>query len=645
MKTKTLLATGFGGVTGLLLIIALAAGIALNAANHGFDDYLELSEDANIAAEVEAGMLLTRLSAKHFIQTQDPDAVGDFKARYADLSAAATAADAAIQKPERREQLLVIEQQLSQYQNAFDTIVSLMAERDDVVLNTLDPNGLAARQAVTEIMTSAYDDRDVEAAYRAGLVQETLMLARLYGSKFLTANQREDLERALTELRDNMKPRLNKLDTELQNPRRRTLLAGLRKNIDAYDAALVKIGDIISERNNIIAEQLDTVGPRVAAAAGNVRASVSADQAQLGDAVSAANTTALIVVAVVAILSLVAATGSSLWIGHRVITPLGGEPADMAALADKLAQGHLVATDTRDSSGLNASMQAMSRNLRELVIMVNEAAETVYANASQIAAGNQELSARTEEQAASLEQTAASIEQITATVQATADNAGKARASVEAVRDLADEGQQVATETQQAMGAIGESSAQITRIISVIDEIAFQTNLLALNAAVEAARAGEHGRGFAVVASEVRSLAERTTSSAKEVAALINDSNERISQGQSLVERSADALRQIADSVSSATQIVAEIAAAAIQQRSGMEQINSAMAQMDETTQGNAAMVEQAAMAASALEESSQLLRERMGFFQIDGATVESDNDRRRGPQVTPALGWESSSV
>ncbi len=624
MKVKSLIAVGFGGVIALLAIVALSSAVALNTAGGGFARYQALADDANLAARLESRMLLARLAVKQFIQTKERSAASRFMDEYEGLQQELRQADSDIQDPARREQVALIRNEVERYRRGFDQVVALMSERDDVVGQQLDPNGLAARLAVTDIMGSAYRDRDVEAAFRAGEVQESLLLARLYGAKFLTENRFEDLNRALTELRDNVSGRVQVLDRELQNPARREKLGEFRAAVATYESALVAIGDIIRQRNDIIDNTLDAVGPIIAGAAGNVRQSVASDQSALGSAVGRSNRTAMTIIIAIALLALATGIAASVYISGKIMKPLGGEPADMAIVADELARGRLVAVNDDNAEGLCASMQTMTRNLRELVGGVTEAAETVYVGATQIAAGNHELSARTEEQASSLEQTAASIEQITATVQATSENAVAASSAVEGARQLAGNGQTVASQAQAAMSDISESSREITKIIKVIDDIAFQTNLLALNAAVEAARAGEQGRGFAVVASEVRNLAERTAVSAREVSSLISDSTEKIDEGQRLVGESGYALGQIVDSVVEASRLVKEIAAAAHEQRSGMEQINAAMTQMDMVTQGNAAMVEEAAAASRSLEESSRLLKERMAFFDIEqtGATA-----------------------
>jgi methyl-accepting chemotaxis protein len=265
---------------------------------------------------------------------------------------------------------------------------------------------------------------------------------------------------------------------------------------------------------------------------------------------------------------------------------------------------------------LSQGINAIADSLGKIVAETQSAAQEISRGADEISQGNTNLSQRTEEQASSLEETASSMEQMTSTVRQNADNAGQANQLAVAARDQAEKGGAVVARAVTAMGQINESSRRIADIIGVIDEIAFQTNLLALNAAVEAARAGEQGRGFAVVAAEVRSLAGRSATAAKEIKSLIQDSVKKVEEGSTLVTQSGDTLEQIVGSVKKVTDIVGEIAAASREQSSGIEQVNKAVMQLDELTQQNAALVEQASAASQAMAEQARGLNDSMTRFQ-----------------------------
>jgi len=322
----------------------------------------------------------------------------------------------------------------------------------------------------------------------------------------------------------------------------------------------------------------------------------------------------MIAIGVIAVLT---GIGFAYWIGRSITRPLN----DAVRIAQTVAAGDLtsnVIVNGRDETAtLLLALKNMNESLVRIVAEVRTGAETIATASGQIASGNLDLSSRTEQQASSLEETASSMEEMTSTVKQNADNARQANQLAVSASDVAVKGGAVVLQVVDTMDAINESAKKIVDIISVIDGIAFQTNILALNAAVEAARAGEQGRGFAVVASEVRNLAQRSAAAAKEIKTLIGDSVEKVDAGARLVDEAGATMNEIVESVKRVTDIMGEITSASQEQTSGIDQINLAIAQMDEVTQQNASLVEEAAAAADALQGQAGSLRDSVSVFKL----------------------------
>lgn len=304
---------------------------------------------------------------------------------------------------------------------------------------------------------------------------------------------------------------------------------------------------------------------------------------------------------------------------------IGGDPEYAKTIAESISSGDLtiaVNLKNNDRSSLLHAIKVMRDSIASIVAEVRAGTDTIAGASSEIAAGNLDLSSRTEEQASSLEETASSMEELTGTVKQNADNARQASQLAASASDVAVQGGAVVAQVIDTMGSINESSKQIVDIISVIDGIAFQTNILALNAAVEAARAGEQGRGFAVVASEVRNLAQRSAGAAKEIKVLIGNSVEKVEMGTKLVDQAGITMNAVVDSIKRVTDIMTEIAAASQEQGTGIEQVNQAIGQMDQVTQQNAALVEEAAAAAASLQDQAATLSQVVSVFRISPAQV-----------------------
>lgn len=328
--------------------------------------------------------------------------------------------------------------------------------------------------------------------------------------------------------------------------------------------------------------------------------------------------------AVFAVISLVITALLSVFLFKSIMRPL----RESIVIAKRVAEGDLTqkinVTAENEFSELLQALHDMNSNLLVLVGEVREGTQSIASASAQIASGNMDLSSRTESQASSLEETAAAMEELTSTVKQNSENAKQGTKLASNASQVAVNGNSLVMKLVETMGDVNSSSGKISDIIGVIEGIAFQTNILALNAAVEAARAGEQGRGFAVVASEVRSLAQRSSAAAKEIKALIDDSVEKISQGNRQVTQAGSVMSDVLTSVQKVADIMTEISSASHEQSQGIDEVNNAVVMMDESTQQNAALVEEAAAAAAAMQNQAQHLETLVNRFQLDEQAVSA---------------------
>ena len=441
---------------------------------------------------------------------------------------------------------------------------------------------------------------------------------------------------------------LAQLDKTLLRPNAIELLKIIQNNREAYDAdidAAIKLGLTGKPEDAKAATEilLTKVAPRQDLIFKALDDSVAMQQELArtsgADATAAVSSGTAWVLGITGI-AIVLGLGLAWTIARGITRALGAEPDEVSQAVTRVADGDLsfnVALRPGDTHSIMAAVQRMQTSLVQVVSTVRQGSEAVAAASAQIASGNRDLSGRTEEQASALEETAASMEELGSTVTHNAENARQANQLAQAAAGVASQGGAVVAEVVDTMKGINDSSRKIADIIGVIDGIAFQTNILALNAAVEAARAGEQGRGFAVVAGEVRSLAGRSAEASKEIRRLIQDSVERVESGSALVDRAGATMSEVVGSIQRVSDIMAEISAGSAEQAQGVNQIGEAVTQMDQTTQQNAALVEEMSAAADSLRGQANDLVQAVAVFKLAAGSGAAPQRAPTPPRALPA--------
>jgi methyl-accepting chemotaxis protein len=417
----------------------------------------------------------------------------------------------------------------------------------------------------------------------------------------------------------------NELEGLVVLPAGKALLAEIGEHRKAYVAARDEVFALQdsgkAERAEVLRLAEEKMSP-ARAAYDNAVVRLSQRQTQMfdesGDYVEAIAANGRKLLVGVGLLAVVLGGALAWWLTRSITVPL----RKAVALANAVAKGDLstrIEVSSTDEAGeLMAALNTMNDNLNALVTQVRSGADSISTAAGEVAAGNLDLSSRTEQQAGSLEESASALEELTGTVAQNAENALKGSELASSASSVAERGGAVVDQVVTTMGEINEASKKIVDIISVIDGIAFQTNILALNAAVEAARAGEQGRGFAVVAGEVRTLAQRSATAAKEIKVLIDASVAKVGNGTRLVGEAGATIKDVVASVQRVSDIMTEISAASREQSIGIEQVNGAIAEMDQVTQQNAALVEEAAAATESMQEQALNLAQAVSVFKLD---------------------------
>ncbi|MEM8941273.1 MAG: methyl-accepting chemotaxis protein [Pseudomonadota bacterium] len=636
MTIKKLLMLGFGSMILIMALVSIIATVGMQTTYSGFVDYRQLARSSNSSAQVVSNLLSMRLAVLGYLsdrlRSDGSERLQAFNQENQQLKSALNEINDATVDNRQRGLVMSSNADIQTYEQDFLRVQQLYDDRDRLVKDNLDLFGLSMRKEVTSIIATAYADDDIEAAYLAGVFQESLLLARLYVTKFLLSNSGADLERALFELESEMPKRFTELQAAIQNPARLERLAEVDSLHQRYVTAFKETKEVIDERNSLINNSLNTIGPRVAQNMEKLQLSIKRSQDTLGPELQGQARLINYLIMGVALFSLLGAVLISRRVIKQIYGPIGGEPAKIEEVVETISQGDFTGKVELGGqvSGIYRSIMAMSGKLSDVIKSLSRAGDDLVQSAAasaNIATKNEQTLELQREQA---EQCAAAIEEMSATIRQVAGSAkngadvseegkSKTAASRHSVTGTVSAINSLSESLQHSSGAISDlekRGKEIGTVVEVIQDIAEQTNLLALNAAIEAARAGEQGKGFAVVSGEVLALSQQTAESTTKIQAII----------QSLQKGTEETVKKMAVS----NQIAQDAVSRSKETDSALSEVYDIMERIVSLNSEVATAVQQQSEVANSMAKSMSTISNGLGETSDSATEIRQRSDEVR---------------